>query len=214
MNDENKILKEHEKMIWNLTNRFYGVDKNDLYQAGVLGLYKALQKYDSKENTKFSTYAYEYIFGEMYLLASNKQIKVSKDILKLYRKIEEARYTLAQKCAKIPSNLELAEFLGLSLQDIDMACMSASSIMSLDNEEEDVRSAYECIASPNVDIDTKILVDDSFAVLNDDEKNIIKSRYYEDLTQSEVAKKLNMTQVMVSRYEKRSINKMREYLTL
>lgn len=212
MNNE-QILKENERMIWKIASHFYGIDKNDLYQAGVVGLFKALKNYKQNGTTKFSTYAHDYIFGEMYLLASNKEIKISKDILRLYKKIEETRYILAQKLAKIPSNLELAEFLGLSLDDINMACMSANTIMSLDIEEES-RSAYECIAAKEEDIDTKILVDDSFAVLNDDEKNIIKSRYYEDLTQQEVAKKLNMTQVMVSRYEKKGISKMRDYLTL
>lgn len=209
-----KILKDNEKMIWKIAGHFYGVDKNDLYQAGVVGLLKALKKYKNNGITKFSTYAHDYIFGEMYTLASNKEIKVSKDILRLYKKIEETRYVLAQKLAKVPSNLELAEFLGLSLDDVNMACMSANAIISLDADNEDARNAYECISSKEEDVDTKILVDDSFAVLNDDEKNIIKSRYYENLTQQEVAKKLNMTQVMVSRYEKKGISKMRDYLTL
>ena len=209
-----RILVENEKMIWKIASHFYNVDKNDLYQAGVVGLLKAVKNYKKNSNTKFSTYAHDYIFGEMYLLANNKDIKISKDILKLYKKIEETRYHLAQKMAKIPSNLELSEFLGLSLEDVDLACMSANIIMSLDADDSETRPAYEVIGAKQEDIDTKILVDDSFAVLNDDEKNIIKSRYYEDLTQQEVAKKLNMTQVMVSRYEKKGINKMREYLTL
>jgi len=209
-----KILKDNEKMIWKLASHFYGVDKNDLYQAGVVGLFKALKKYKKNGTTKFSTYAHDYIFGEMYLLASNKDIKVSKDILRLYKKIEETRYILAQKLSRIPSNLEMAEYLGLSLEGINLACMSANVILSLDTEDDNERSTYECIRSKEIDVDTKILVDDSFAVLNDDEKNIIRSRYFEDLTQKEVAEKLNMTQVMVSRYEKKGINKMREYLTL
>ena len=209
-----KILKDNEKMIWKLASHFYGVDKNDLYQAGVVGLLKALKKYKKNSMTKFSTYAHDYIFGEMYLLASNRDLKISKDILRLYKKIEETRYILAQKLSKIPSNLELAEFLGLSLDDIEIACMSANVVLSLDVDTDDSRNAYECIAAAKEDIDTKIMVDDSFAVLDDDERNIIRSRYYEDLTQQEVAKKLNMTQVMVSRYEKRGISKMRDYLTL
>lgn len=213
MNNE-RIIKENEKLIWKLAGHFYGIDKSDLYQAGVVGLLKALKKYKPNGTTKFSTYAHDYIFGEMYLLASNRQIKISKDILRLYKKIETTRYTLAQKLAKIPSNLELAEFLGLSLDDIELACMSANTVMSLDIEEEDTRCLYETTAAQEFDADLKILVDDSFTVLNDDEKDIIKSRYYEDLTQQEVAKKLNMTQVMVSRYEKKGINKIREYLTL
>ncbi len=208
------IIKDNEKMLWKMTNYFYGVDKNDLFQAGVVGLLNALKKYKQNGTTKFSTYAYPYIFGEMFMLASNRDLKISKDILSLYKKVEEQRYKIAQNIGKIPSNLELAEYLGLSLEEIDLACMSASAIMSLDASGDDERNAYECISSKTEDIDTKILVDDSFAVLTDDEKNIIRSRYFEDLTQQEVARKLNMTQVMVSRYEKKGINKMREYLQL
>jgi len=91
---------------------------------------------------------------------------------------------------------------------------SANIIMSLDSKEDEERCLYESISINDEDLDTKILLSDSFAVLNESEKDIIRSRYYEDLTQSEVAKKLNMTQVMVSRYEKKSIDKMRSYLTM
>lgn len=209
-----KIVKEHAKMIWKLTNHFYGVDKNDLFQAGVVGLLKAVKKYKEDTGSKFSTYAYEYVFGEMFLLASNRNIKISKDILLLTKKIEQARCILTQKMAKIPSNLELAEFLGMNLETIEIALMSANAILSLDSENEDEKNIYECLKAEEENVDIKILIDDSFAVLNDDEKQIIKSRYYEDLTQQEVAKKLNMTQVMVSRYEKKGISKMRDYLTL
>lgn len=213
MNYEEKIIKDNEKLIWKLASHFYGVDKNDLYQAGVVGLLKALKKWNRDENTKFSTYAYDYIFGEMYLLASNKNIKISKDILKLYKSIEHARYIYAQKLGKVPNNLEIAELLGLSLESVEMAMSSANSILSLDNNTDEVRSYYETVGK-ETDYDTKILIDDSFKVLSEAEKDIIKSRYFEDLTQSEVAKKFNMTQVMVSRYEKKSINKMRDYLQI
>jgi len=209
-----QVVRDNEKMIWKIASHFYGVDKEDLFQAGIVGLLKALKKYKSNGITKFSTYAHDYIFGEMYLLASNKNIKISKDILKLYKKIESTRYILAQKLNKVPSNLELSEFLGLPLDDIDMACSSANIIMSLDSKEDEDRSLYESISDKVEDVDTKILLSDSMAVLNEDEKDIIRKRYYEDLTQSEVAKKLNMTQVMVSRYEKKGIDKMRNYLTM
>ena len=209
-----QVVRDNEKMIWKIASHFYGIDKEDLFQAGIVGLLKALKKYKSNGITKFPTYAHDYIFGEMYLLASNKNIKISKDILKLYKKIESTRYILAQKLNKVPSNLELSEFLGLPLDDIDMACSSANIIMSLDSKEDEDRSLYESISDKVEDVDTKILLSDSMAVLNEDEKDIIRKRYYEDLTQSEVAKKLNMTQVMVSRYEKKGIDKMRNYLTM
>ena len=208
------ILKDNEKMIWKIASNFYGVDKNDLFQAGVVGLLKALKNYRTNDTTKFSSYAYEYIFGEMYTLANNKDIKISKDILKLYKVIETTRYKLAQKLNKIPSNLELSECLDIPLQTIDFACMSANTILSLDGDDEDERSVYETISSVSEDVDTKILIDESFSVLTEEEQDIIKSRYFEDLTQQEVARKLNMTQVMVSRYEKKGIGKLRDYMAL
>ena len=208
------IIKDNERLIWKIASNFYNVDKNDLFQAGVVGLLKALKNYREDGNTKFSTYAHDYIFGEMYVLANNRNIKVSKDILKLYKKIEQSRYILAQKINKIPNNYELSEFLNIPMETIEMAMMSANVIMSLDDEKDTERSKYETICNRSEDIDTKILIDDSFNVLTDEEKDIIKSRYFEDLTQSEVAKKLNMTQVMVSRYEKKGIEKMRNYIAL
>ncbi len=213
MNNE-QILKDNEKMIWSMTNYFYGVDKNDLFQAGVLGLFKALKKYKSNGNTKFSTYAYDYIYGEMWTLANNRNIKISKDILKTYKKLEQKRYALAQEIGHIPSNLELSEYTGISLDAIFLAECSAKEILSLDNKQDDERSPYETVMAKEEDLDTKILINDSLEVLNDSEKDILVSRYFEDLTQSEVAKKLNMTQVMVSRYEKKGISKIRQYLTL
>ena len=209
-----KIIEDNSKIIWKLTNHFYGVDKNDLYQAGIVGLLKALKKYDENSETKFSTYAYNYIFGEMFLLASNRDIKISKDILLLSKKIESARSILAQKLAKIPSNLEISEYLGLDLEAVELALTSANAILSLDSDNDETRSIYECLSTENPDIDTKILVDDSFSILTEAEKNIIISRYYEDLTQQEVAKKLKMSQVKVSRYEKKGINKLRDYMRL
>lgn len=206
------VLKDNEKLIYKLASKFYGVDKNDLYQAGVLGLLKALKKYKNDGTTKFSSYAYDYIFGEMYLLSTNKNIKISKDILRLYKRICETKYKIAQKLNRIPTNLEISEILGLDINDVNLCMSCGESILSLDSNNEEESNLYDTIKGKDEDIDMKILIKDSLEVLNRDEKEIIKSRYFEDLTQSEVARKLNMTQVMVSRYEKKGINKLRNYI--
>ncbi len=206
------LIKENEGLIFKIASAFYGVEKEDLYQAGVLGIIKAYQNYDKNENTKFSSYAYNYIYGEMYMLAHNKAMKVNKDILKLYRDIEKTRYALAQRYGRIPSNSEVAHFLEMSEKDIEDAIMAGSDIMSLDSGEE--ATLYDSLRSEEkVSLDDQILLEESIDELNDEEKKIIKARYFEDLTQSEVAKKLCMTQVMVSRYEKRSLDKMCAFLT-
>lgn len=206
------IIKSNEKMIYKLTNRFYGVDKEDLFQAGVLGLLKALKNY-KESDAKFSTYAFDYIYGEMYNLALNKTIKINKEILKLYKSIEKTRAILSQKMDRIPSNEDIAKFLNMDIKDINNAVMSGFSIMSLDNERE--MPYYETIRlDEKNNIDDAILISESLETLTDDEQNIIKARYYEDLTQSEVAKKLCMSQVMVSRYEKKGLTKMQAFMQL
>lgn len=200
-------------LIKKIASKFYNAPKEDLIQVGVIGLLKAYQNYKDNGTSKFSTYAYSYIFGEMYnLVQTNRSIKVSKDILKLYKMVEKTRYTLAQKTGKIPTNEEVALFLELDVNMVYDAVISAEALISIDNtaNEMDLHEVIPDNHNPNIDL--KLDIDNSFTVLNDTEKEIIRSRYYEDLTQSEVARKLNMTQVMVSRYEKKSLEKMKGVL--
>ena len=113
----------------------------------------------------------------------------------------------------MPSNKELAMFLEIEEEKIEQALMCASTILSIDEESENTRSLKETIAYKEaISEDEKITLNDSFKTLNDLEQDIIKARYYEDLTQSETAKKLGITQVMVSRYESKSLEKMKEYM--
>ena len=208
-----KIINESVGLIWEIAKKFYGIDKADLYQAGVLGIIKAYYNYRNDESTKFSTYAYKYIYGEMYLVANSKSIKVSKDILKLVKMIEHGRNLLAQKLLHTPSSKELAAFLEIPEEKIEQALMYASSVLSIDNDTEDERSLHETIAyEETITQDDKMLLNESMNTLNPLEKDIITSRYYEDLTQSETARKLGITQVMVSRYESKSLAKMREFM--
>jgi len=207
------IVKQNELLIRKIALKFYGVDKEDLYQAGVLGILKACKNYQENNNTKFSTYAYDYIFGEMYNLANNKNIKISKDILRLYKKIEMARYTLAQKLNKIPTDEELSYFLDIPLENIQMAKNCANEVLSLDKKEDDELSIYESTVVKNDEIDTSIYLNDAINTLSIEEQAVIRGRFFMDLTQSELARKLNMSQVKVSRTEKKSIDKIRTLLT-
>lgn len=207
------IIKSSAGLIWQISKKFYGVEKSDLYQAGVLGVIKAYHNYKDDGDTKFSTYAYKYIYGEMYAVASSKTIKISKDLLKLVKMIEHGRNILAQQLLHTPSNSELSAFLEIEEEKIEQALLCASSILSIDNENDDERSLHETIAfKDSITEDDRMLLNDSLSTLNDLEKDIISARYYEDLTQSETARKLGITQVMVSRYESKSLAKMREFM--
>lgn len=207
------IISINEKLIYKIAKRFYDVPKEDLYQAGVIGIIKAYNNYKQNENTKFTTYAYNYIYGEMYELANNvRSIKLSKDVLKLYKKIEQTKYRLAQSLNRVPDYKEIANFLNMDELLIEQIINSTNTIMSLDDEENRV---FESLSSESkVPISQVIDIKDSIDTLDDKEKEIIKYRYYKDYTQSETAKILGMSQVTVSRYEKKSLNKMYNYLNI
>ncbi len=208
------IIQANAGLIYKIMNQyFYGVEREDLFQAGAVGVIEAYKNYKKNGNTKFSTYAFSFIFGEMYKLASQKQIKISRDYLKLYKSIEQVRYALAQKWGYIPSNEELASYLEKDIQEIEQAILAATvTISSLDKAKESDRSIYETVPiEESMSLDDKIAITQGLEQLSEEERMILIYRYYEDLTQSEVARKLNKTQVMISRYEKKGLDKMRAF---
>lgn len=210
--DLEQIIKLNEKLIYKISTKFYGVSKEDLYQAGVIGVIKAYKNYIVNNTTNFSTYAYKYIYGEMYELVNNlRSIKLSKDVLKIYKQIEKTKYLLTQKLNKVPSLNEIAEYLNIDILLIQQIINSTSTIMSLDAETE--QPLYETLASDTkVPLSSIIDIKDSLNTLDEQEKQIINYRYFKDYTQSETAKIMGMSQVTVSRYEKKSLNKMYNYL--
>ena len=163
-----EIIKVNEKLIYKIASRFYNCDKEDLYQVGVVGLIKAIKNYKADSNTKFTTYAYDYIFGEMFKLANeNRTVKLNKDILKLYKKIETTRYLLAQKLGRFPSNQELALYLEVDESIIETTIMNAQSILSLDEQTKEEVDLYNKLSvEDNVALEDKIALKDSFNSLN------------------------------------------------
>jgi len=92
MNNLESIIAVHEKLVYKIATKFYDVPKEDLYQAGVIGIIKAYNNFVDNGTTKFTTYAYNYIFGEMYELSNNlRSIKLNKNILGLYKRIEQTK---------------------------------------------------------------------------------------------------------------------------
>lgn len=215
MTELETIIQLHERLIYKIATKFYDVPQEDLYQAGVIGIIKAYNNFQDNGTTKFTSYAYNYIFGEMYELSNNlRSIKLNKKILRLYKQIEQAKYRLAQKLNHLPSSQELATFLGIDETTISQVYECTSNIMSLDTPEQDQRPIYETIPNQESSInELHFDLQDSFNTLNPEEKDIINYRYFKDYTQSETAKILGISQVKVSRYEKKSLNKMYNYLS-
>lgn len=214
MTELDTIIELHKKLIYKIASKFHDIDKEDLFQSGIIGLIKAYNNYQPSEETKFTTYAYNYIFGEMYEFANNmRSIKLNKNILKLYKKIEQAKYLLAQKQGYYPSTTEISLCLGIDESIIGEIERATSTIMSLDVETE--RPIYETISSPRDSIDSSTIdLQDSIKTLTKEEQDIINYRYFKDFTQSETARILGMSQVTVSRYEKKSLTKMYNYLNI
>ncbi len=211
--DTETLIKNNIPLIKKVATKFYNIPFEDLFQAGCIGILKAYKNYQKNGTTKFSTYAYDYILGEMYeCVYKSQKIKVSKDLIRLKRKIDLTKNILSQKLNRQATKVDVANFLGLDVSLIDMAINSTNEMLSLDNPLDNEKNFYETIAiKENLSLDDKIALKESIENLNNCEKQIINYRYFKDYTQSEVAKKLNMTQVMVSRYEKRSLEKLRMY---
>lgn len=210
--DIENVIKTNKDLLYKIASYFYGVDVEDLYQAGIVGLIKAYNNYQKSATCKFSTYAYEYIYGEMYNLAINHSIKVNKETLKLYKLIEKTRYTLAQKINRIPSNTEISQFLNIDEKIINDAIIAGQKIESLDNDLD--RPLYEMVPGNDLNMDNQILIKECLNNLTEEERKIVIARYYDDLSQCEVARKLSLSQAKVSRYEKKSLNKMYDYLSI
>lgn len=204
---------ELSPLIKHIATKFYEVPFEDLMQAGAIGVLKAYKNYRQNNNVKFSSYAYDYIFGEMYeLVMKNRKIKVTKDILKLAKQIEHARNALSLKLGKIPNYEELSQYLEIPLNQIAEVLYVTGEMISLDDNTQEARELYETIPSKeSISLEEKLTLEEGIESLKEEEQKIIKYRYFNDLTQSETAKKMCMSQVMISRYEQKSLKKLRQY---
>lgn len=207
------LVNDNLALIKHIAASFYNVPFEDLLQAGAMGILKAYKNYKNNGTTKFSTYAYDYIFGEMSdFVNKDRKIKVSKDMLRLAKQIEVTRNALSLKLGRIPDYEEVASFLELSPHQVMEAVECTREMISLDNNTKEVRDLHETIPAKEVmPLEEKLTLNDAIQNLSESEQKIIEYRYYEDLTQSETAKRLGMTQVMVSRYENKSLQALRSY---
>ncbi len=208
-----QLIKEHLPLIKHIALNFYQSSFEDLLQAGAIGVLKAYKKFRQNGNTKFSTYAYDYIFGEMYdFVMKDRKIKISKDLVRLAKKVELAKNMLSLKENRVPNYEELGSFLQMTPFEIKEALDVHQKFISLDDTLEEERSLYETIPIPEkVSLEDKIFLQEGIEQLPKSEQKIIQYRYFKDLSQSETAKRLGMTQVMVSRYEKKSLKRLKEY---
>ena len=213
MIDLNELIIQNELLIYSIINRYKDYfDIEDLYQTAVIGLINAYKNYKDDKQTKFSSYAYFYMKGEVkkYIRESNI-LKISKELIKLNTSIVKAKEFLYQGLNREPTDFELSLFLEIDEQEIINAELATSLVESLDNDIEDnlynktgyIQKEYE---GEILDLKTEI------NNLKELEKQIIISRYEEGLTQQEVSKLLGINQTKVSREEKQILQKLRDRL--
>ena len=212
------ILLEQDKMIYYIAQKFSNhYDIEDLYQAGVEGLVKAYKNYNSNEQAKFSTYAYKWIYWEIIdYIRKDRSIKVSKDIISLNKKIEQAKEIMTQKLMREPTTLELSLMLDIDEDTILEVKRQIEPIRSLDyciDEDENKINLYNSISNEERSYDADIQdLRMELNALEQDEYSLIKSRYFEDLTQEQTSKILGLTQVQVYRKEKKILKKLEKRL--
>lgn len=218
MDNLTNLVLENKNLIYKISTFFTGYsNKEDLFQVGVVGLINAYKKYDESFNTKFSTYAYPYILGEMNnYVKKDRGIKISRDISRINSKIEKASMLLTQKFMREPSISELANFLEIDECLVVDAMISRYPTISVDNViSSDGKDVTLLDVIPNIDsmdINTLVALKEELSKLNQDELSLINDRYMRDLTQSEIASSRGISQVQVSRQEQKILKKLRDGL--
>lgn len=211
------ILK-YEKLVSKIASKYSNYSSfEDLKQVGMIGLLKAVEKYKEDSNTKFSTYAFLWIRGEILeYLRNDKNIKVSKEIISLSREVDICSDMLRQKLNREPTITEIAFCLEKDEATIIDAIYSKEFVLSSDysiNEDDEGKNVnlYDAVPYYEQGYDADYLdLHMALEQLPEEERKIIEMRYFEDKTQSEISKELGTNQVNVSRSETKILQKLRK----
>lgn len=212
------LVTENAGLIWSVARRFLGrgTEADDLYQLGCLGFLKAVDGFDLEFGTQFSTYAVPKIAGEIRrFLRDDGAIKVSRSIKEQAATIKSARNNLTAVLGREPAIQEIAEYTGLTPEEIALAETATAATESIQDQMGTDGFTLENILTDTASEDKfleHIALRQAIAELPERESMVIKLRYFHGLTQDRVSKVLNVSQVQVSRIEKRAISKLRELL--
>ncbi|WP_288682773.1 SigB/SigF/SigG family RNA polymerase sigma factor [uncultured Eubacterium sp.] len=213
-----KILIENTGLIWSIVRRFLnrGHEGEDLFQIGCIGMLKAIDRFDTEFDVAFSTYAVPMIAGEIRrFIRDDGIVKISRKIKENQMKIMHQREIYINEKKQEPTIEELEKVCDLTKEEIVMAMDASRNVESIDKEMYSKDSAYTLmdLAEDDTNIEetvlNKIMVQQLMDMLESKERKIINLRYFKNKTQSQVAKEMGMTQVQVSRLEKKILNSMR-----
>ena len=196
----------------------YSLD--DLFQIGVIGLIKSIDNFDVSKNVMFSTYAVPMIRGEIkrYVRDSVSILRVSRQVKDLSYHCFKAKEELTQQLERSPTYEEISKYLNIKKEQVKEAFESFNPVMSfsepINNTDEDSLELYDIISDPE-DLEEKVITNLTLKTalnsLDEIERRIIDNRYFEGLTQMEVAQEFNISQAQVSRLEKQALKNMRKF---
>ena len=218
----NKLIEANLPLVTSISKKFTnrGYEYEDIYQIGCMGLVKAIKNFDEKYNVKFSTYAVPMIIGEIKrFLRDDGMIKVSRNVKSLAKKLHFDKEALTKKLNREPTVEELAQFSGMDKEEILFALESSASMQYLyEVIHQDDGSPVLLIdklsenAIEDKNITEKLALKEALRNLDTKSRQIIVLRYFKDKTQIQVAKMLGISQVQVSRIEKKVLCEMRKQL--
>ncbi len=216
-----KLITENSNLIWSIVTRFKdrGYEIEDLYQIGCIGFIKSIKRFDSNFEVRLSTYAVPYILGEVKrFLRDDGPVKISRSIKELSYRIKIVQKEFINRKGRDAKVEELSKLLKVSKEDILIAIDSSNSVESIDrnlNDSDDL-TLMDKLKS-NVDeekeIINRITIKSLMDKLDEKSKKIIMLRYFRGKTQSQVARLMGVSQVQVSRMEKKILNSMKNSLT-
>lgn len=218
----NKLIEVNLPLVTSISKKFTnrGYEYEDIYQIGCMGLVKAIKNFDEKYNVKFSTYAVPMIIGEIKrFLRDDGMIKVSRNVKSLAKKLHFDKEALTKELNREPTVEELAQFSGMDKEEILFALESSASMQYLyEVIHQDDGSPVLLIdklsenAIEDKNITEKLALKEALRNLDTKSRQIIVLRYFKDKTQIQVAKMLGISQVQVSRIEKKVLQEMRKQL--
>lgn len=217
-----QLVEENMGLVWSVVKRFTGrgTDMEDLFQIGAMGLLKAIDKFDTSFDVKFSTYAVPMIAGEIKrFLRDDGLVKVSRTLKENCWKIKRETELFRQKTGREPTLEELSAVTELPREDIAMALEASAEVESIyrtipqkDGSEVCLLDRMENQGSGMQQLLNRVVLEQLLMELSDTDRKLIIMRYMQDKTQSEVARVLGVSQVQVSRLEKKILKQMREKL--
>lgn len=215
-----RLVMENEGLVWSIVRRFTnrGCELEDLYQIGCIGLLKAIDKFDLSFQVHFSTYAVPMIAGEIRrFLRDDGIIKVSRSIRELGMRVRAERDRLTQELGREPGIGEIASRLSVSPEQVAASLEAAAEVESIykpiGDEEQSLCLADRIFSEGEEEaVVDRLTLEALLKRLSGRERELVILRYFEDQTQTTIAKRLKISQVQVSRMEKKILSQLREYL--